>query len=60
MASRKVTTVPTRTTNITGLRICTAGFSWVNESTSAWRTDGAVEEAPRLGDTVWRALAGPG
>ena len=35
MASRKVTTVPTRTTNITGLRICTAGFNLDNESTRA-------------------------
>ncbi len=35
IASKKVTTEPTSTTNMTGLRICTAGFSLVNESTRA-------------------------
>ena len=40
MASMKVTTEPTSTTNMTGLRICTAGFSLVNESTSALRMMG--------------------
>ena len=34
--SRKVTTVPMRTTNITGLRTCTRGSSFLNESMIAW------------------------
>ena len=35
MASMKVITVPTNTTNMTGLRICCAGFSFLNESINA-------------------------
>ena len=36
IASSKVTTEPTSTTNITGLRTCTRGSSFVNESLKAW------------------------
>jgi hypothetical protein len=35
--SRKVTTVPTSTTNMTGFLICTRGSSFLNESRSARR-----------------------
>ena len=52
IASMKVTTVPTSTTNITGFWICTAGFSFLKESTSALPQDLAVEEAPGLGHAV--------
>ena len=40
IASTKVTTVPTSTTNMTGLRICTVGFNLTNESTRALRRIG--------------------
>ena len=36
IASMKVTTVPTRTTNITGFFTWTRGSSFLNEPTSAW------------------------
>ena len=35
IASMKVITVPTSTTNITGLRISWTGFSFLNDSTRA-------------------------
>jgi hypothetical protein len=35
MASMKVITVPTSTTNMTGFRISTSGFNFLNESTKA-------------------------
>ena len=59
IASKKVTTEPTSTTNMTGFRICTAGFSLVTESTRAWRRIGPSK---RLRDsaTPCGALAGPG
>ena len=54
IASKRVTRVPTSTTNITGLRICTAGSAWTGSRASAWRRIGPVEEAPTLGHTVRR------
>ena len=54
MASMKVTTVPTSTTNMTGFLIWTRGSSFLKASTSAWREDLAVEEAPGLGHAVGR------
>ena len=55
IASTKVTTEPTSTTNMTGLRICTAGFSLVDRVDQGLAEDRAVEEAPRLRNAVWRA-----
>ena len=52
IASTKVTTVPTSTTNMTGLRICTAGFSLRNESTRAWRRIGPSKRL-RASATPW-------
>ena len=54
IASTKVTMEPTSTTNMTGLRICTAGFSLVERVDQGLAQDRAVEEAPGLGHTVWR------
>jgi hypothetical protein len=52
MASMKVMTVPTSTTNMTGLRTCTAGFSFLNESTRAWRRI-SPSNRPRASATPW-------
>ena len=59
IASKKVTTDPTSTTNMTGLRICTAGFSLASESARAWRRIGPSK---RLRDsaTPWGVVAGAG
>ncbi len=53
IASTKVTTVPTSTTNITGFRICTLGVSFRNGIDEGLAEDRPVEEAARLGHTVW-------
>src|ERR1035441_6259683 len=37
IASMKVMTVPTSTTNMTGFFTCTDGFSLMNAPTTAWR-----------------------
>ena len=59
IASMKVITVPTSTTNMTGFRICSAGFSFLNESTSACRR---ISRSKRLraSATPWASVAGPG
>ena len=59
IASMKVTTEPTSTTNMTGFLIWTAGFSFLNESTSAWRRIGPSKR-PRASATPCGALSGPG
>src|SRR6202050_1472857 len=59
IASTKMTIEPTSTTNMTGLRICTAGFSLVNESTRAWGKIGPWKRL-RASATPCGALAGPG
>ena len=59
IASNSVTTEPTSTTNMTGLRICTAGFSLDKESTRAWRRIGPSKRLRRSA-TPCGALAGTG
>ena len=58
IASINVTTVPTSTTNITGLRICTLGVSFRNAVDQGPAQDLAVEEAPRLRHAVRQAGSG--
>ncbi len=57
MASMKVTTAPTSTTNMTGLRICDAGFNLLDGVDQGLPEDLAVEQAPGLGHAV--GAAGP-
>ena len=52
MASMKVITVPTRTTNMTGFLIWMAGFSFLNGVDQRLPENLAVEEAAGLGDAV--------
>ena len=59
MASMKVMTDPTRTTNMTGLRIWVAGLSFLSESTRAWRRIGPSKR-PRASATPWGAEPGSG
>ena len=59
MASMKVITVPTSTTNMTGFLICSAGFSFLNESTSACRRI-SRSKRPRASATPWASVPGPG
>ncbi len=54
IASNSVTTEPTSTTNMTGLRICTAGFSLDERVDEGLAQDRAVEETSALGHTVRR------
>ena len=55
IASTKVTMEPTSTTNMTGLRICTARVELGDRVDQSLAEDRAVEEALRLGDAVRRA-----
>ena len=52
-------TEPTSTTNMTGLRTWTAGFSFLNESIRAWRR---ISRSKRLRDsaTPWACVPGFG
>ena len=59
MASMKVITVPTSTTNMTGLRIWTAGLSFLNESTRACRRI-SPSNRPRASATPWASVPGCG
>ncbi len=66
MASMSVITVPTRTTNMTGLRICCLGSNFLNALEQSVTQDLAVEQATGLRDTVgldtwaWSARAATG
>ncbi len=57
MASMKVITVPTSTTNITGLRISMAGLSFLNDSNSACRR---ISPSNRLRDSATPCPSGVG
>ena len=58
MASMKVITVPTSTTNMTGFLTWTRGSSFLKASMQGLAQDLAVEEAPGLGHAVGRVGAG--
>ena len=59
MASMKVTTVPTSTTNMTGFLIWTRGSSFLKESTSAWRRIWRSNRL-RASATPWASVPGCG
>ena len=52
-----VITVPTSTTNMTGLRISTTGLSFLKESTSAWLRI-SRSNRPRDSATPWASVGG--